>query len=750
MSKMLDAFRLGRSPFGAFLCLLVSVTVISGSSLPEDAPILISERTSTRAVTGSLSGSDSSKTVHVFPAGTETLATLFVTNLDLMPGEGRTAFRADVQDAAYRRFPLQVVSFEPSSVVRGVYAITVRLRSDIGDVGDVLVRVTWRGMSSNRVRISIGHTGGRIQDDEGAIPTPIGGVPTSRNRTAERVGLAWSADRVRFIQQATFGTNASIESRVRRIGYTAWLNEQMEERRDANGNLRYSTYPYPSLPNFPAVPPGNCDGTSGNGNPVDTPGCFRNQYSMWPLQNWFFREALYSEDQQLRRRISWALSQIFVVGGRETVQPARMQPYIEILDRHAFGNYRNLLTEITVNPAMGAYLDMAISTAQAPNENYPREILQLFSIGVDRLNPDGTPVVTSTGAHVPAYDQNTINEFTKVFTGWSNCNSAGCPNAEPGFPNFRDPMVANPANHDQSQKVLFSGTVLPAGQSPEADLAQALDNIFYHPNVGPFFSKLMIQQLVTSNPTPAYVGRVAAVFNNNGSGIRGDMKALIRAILLDPEARGNYKTDPDFGHLREPVLFLTNMLKPFSPQSQATAPAACNGQSDGVLNLLGTLPLDQEVFLPPSVFNYYPMDYYIPGTNLSGPEFGIFSTGTALKRPNLVNLFTAPNNNPATPGVPLNANQTINQGVAVIPNPNYAPCGTRIDLTRLQTLAANDPTGEQLVDLLNIELLHRSMSPAMRGDVLNGVVGIPASNPVKRARTALYLIATSPQFQVQR
>jgi hypothetical protein len=242
---------------------------------------------------------------------------------------------------------------------------------------------------------------------------------------------------------------------------------------------------------------------------------------------------------------------------------------------------------------------------------------------------------------------------------------------------------------------------------------------------------------------------VAAVFNNNGSGIRGDMKALIRAILLDPEARGNYKTDPDYGHLREPVLFLTNVLRPFNPQSQAGAPAVCNGQSDGVLNWLGTLPLDQEVFLPPSVFNYYPMDNLIAGTNLSGPEFGIFSTGTALKRPNLVNLL-APPNSALAGGIPLNANQTINQGVAVIPNPNYAPCGTRIDLARLQALSTADPTGEQLVDVLNIELLHRGMSPAMRQDVLNGVLGIPATNPLKRARTALYLIATSPQFQVQR
>jgi len=277
---------------------------------------------------------------------------------------------------------------------------------------------------------------------------------------------------------------------------------------------------------------------------------------------------------------------------------------------------------------------------------------------------------------------------------------------------------------------------------PDTDLKRALDNIFHHPNVGPFISKLLIQQLVTSNPTPAYVGRVASVFNNNGQDIRGDMKAVVRAILLDPEARGNVKTDPDYGHLREPALFITNLLKPFNPSAQAGAAASCAGQSDGVLNI-ATLPLDQDLFNPPTVFNYYPMDYIIPGTNLAGPEFGIMSTGTALKRPNFVNQFVSPNNNPATPGIPLNINQPGT-------NVNYAPCGTRIDLSRLQALVTADQTGGTLIDTLNRELLGGSMSPAMRADITAAVQAVAAGSTLKRARTALYLVATSPQFQVQR
>jgi hypothetical protein len=312
-----------------------------------------------------------------------------------------------------------------------------------------------------------------------------------------------------------------------------------------------------------------------------------------------------------------------------------------------------------------------------------------------------------------------------------------------GVLNYIDPMAVNPANHDNTEKVLLNGTILPAGQTPAQDLKDALDNVFYHPNVGPFMSKLLIQQLVTSNPTPAYVGRVAAKFNDNGAGVRGDMKAVVRAILLDPEARGNVKTDPDYGHLREPVLYVTNIVRPFTPTAQVGAPATCSGESDGVLNL-ATIPLDQDAFNPPSVFNYYPMDYIIPTTNLSGPEFGIFSTGTALKRPNFVNQMAPPNS--AIPGGILIAPPLTGQAQ----NPNYAPCGTRIDLTRFQNLVAADPTGATLIDALDRELLHGSMSPAMRNDISVAVQAVTPGNPLKRARTAFYLVATSPQFQVQR
>ncbi|HQU83820.1 MAG TPA: DUF1800 family protein, partial [Pyrinomonadaceae bacterium] len=645
-----------------FCCLLFFCATIFAFSanLPEDAPILISQSGSTRALTAKPTRKGLDYSVKIFPAEAKTRLTLFVTNIELLKNEGANAFRVDAQDSRYFRYPLRVVSLEPLAERPWVYALTVQLHSQMENVGDVLIRANWRGVSSNRVRVAIGFEGGKISDDEGATPTPMPEKPVGKTETDNLVGLPWTGDRVRFIQQSTFGANAELETRLRRLGLSAWINEQMEEKRDVNGATRYSTFPYPTLALQPTNPGTACGAA-----------CLRDNYSMYPLQNWFFREAIYGEDQQLRRRVSWALSQIWVVSGRETVQPSRMLPYIKVLDRNAFGNYRDLMREMTLNPAMGNYLDMATSTRQSPNENYAREILQLFSVGLYMLNQDGTVKTDGQGNPIPSYDQNVVNGFTKVFTGWTFCETTAlCPNRTNAV-NFIDDLLLNPDNHDTTEKQLlnYPGAVstIPAGLSGNQDLEMALDNIFYHPNLAPFVSKTLIQQLVTSNPTPAYVSRISAIFNDNGQGVRGDLKAVVRAILLDPEARGNLKTDPDYGHLREPVLLVTNLLRPNNPTSNTNSAGNCNGQSDGVLNGLSSL-LDQDVFNPPSVFNYYPMTYVLQNTDLHAPEFGIFSTGTALKRPNVVNqmVFGA--------GIERGAN---------------APCGTKLNITRWQNLAAS-------------------------------------------------------------
>ncbi len=720
--------------FAILTCILLLINNVSANGLPEDAPILISQSDSTRAFATVSNPKGKTSTVKIIEPSREKNITFYLTNLrDLFDDEGASAFRAEFEDSRHYRHQLEIVSLEPATEYKNVYALNVRL-NQIGELGDVLLRVSWRGMSSNRVRFSVGYEGGKIEDDVNSIPTPIS-ISQSPLRQPQKniVGLPWNGDRVRFMSQATFGANIGLEKRLSRLGYRVWLEQQMDE-------LLFLSYTYPEFPLQVTTPISTCDG---NTQPTDIPiSCFRDNYTMYPLQNWFYREALYNENQQFRRRASWALHQIFVVSGRTIKQPSRMLPYIQTLDKNAFGNYRTLLKEITLNPAMGEYLDMAISTSQNPNENYAREILQLFSIGLDMLNQDGTPMLDGLGNRIPTYNQENIVNFAEIFTGWSYCNQV-CLNSQPGIINYRDPMIIFPANHDSTSKTLlnYSGAVpfIIAGQTPDQDLDSALDNIFYHPNTAPFISKLLIQQLVTSNPTPAYVGRVSAIFRDNGQGTRGDLKAVFRAILLDPEARGNIKTDPDYGKLREPVLFVTSVLRQFNPtaNNNISVPASCSGQSDGAINTL-TQGLDQDVWNPPTVFNYYPMDYIIPNTPLAGPEFQIFSTGTTLKRPNVINQF-AP------------ANLTTSGGIiAVAGAASNFPCGTRIDLARLQTSISADPTGANLVDILNRELMNGSMNPAVRQEILNAVQAVTSTNSLKRARTALYLATTASQYQVQR
>ena len=291
-----------------------------------------------------------------------------------------------------------------------------------------------------------------------------------------------------------------------------------------------------------------------------------------------------------------------------------------------------MLFDITLNPGMGRYLDMAGNSRVAPNENYAREVMQLFSIGTDLLNQDGTPILDVNGNRIPTYGQTEITNLARVFTGWvinsTTTNTFGGLSA----PDYIHPMGfsnSNGANgvFDIGAKTLLNGQNLPACASTafnpcnnnaanmanykNAELNAAIDNLFNHQNTGPYVCTQLIHQLVTSNPSPAYVGRCAAAFANNGSGTRGDMKAVITAILLDPEARGDAKTDPNYGHLREPVLLMTNLLRMF------------NATSDGVLvtNVSGagsfTTPLGQDVFNPPTVFSYFPADFGLPG-NESG------------------------------------------------------------------------------------------------------------------------------------
>ncbi len=706
--------------------LLAFPTLAQEDSNPDSpTPILISEKDSTRALATKIGKSFNENLTKnrnkAFYQDSKIL--LYVTNIDLKNEEGASGLRVYVEDAKGRKYRFPVLSVEPVQGQEWIYAVTVYLKDELGFWdepildGDVLVGVSWRGLTSNRVRVGIGKTGGDIKDDVGAVPTP---APQARSKETDKVqevkyvGSLHSGDRKRFMEQATFGPTPALDARLRRIPLTTWLAEQFEEP--------YPTNPYP---NFILKP-----NDAQLGCPRDSPEyavCIRDYYSMYPVQNWFFKEALYG-NAQLKHRVAWSLGQMWVISGVDTQQSSHMITYHQVLSKNSFDNYRNLMTEMTLNPGMGNYLDMARSTARNPNENFAREILQLFSIGLFMLNQDGTLQLDGSGNPIPSYDQETVNNFTKVFTGWTLCeNTALCPNRTTGAPNYKDPMLLIQNNHDTTAKTLLSypgavNTNIAPNLNGTTELHQALDNIFYHPNVAPFVSRFLIQHLVTSDPTPAYVGRVAAVFNNNSSNVRGDLKSVVRAILLDPEARGNVKTDPNYGKLREPVQLATNILRQFGARSANGA-----AQSDGYINQI-IAPMGQNTFNSPTVFNYYTPDYIIPGTALNGPEFGILTTGTAIARANFVNTIVF---------------GRVNVG-------SLAPLGTSINLTEMQALAAGDPSSNLLLDTLNQKLMHGTMSAQMKNTILTAVQAVPSTTPLVRAQTAIYLIATSSQYQVQR
>jgi hypothetical protein len=725
--------------FSATFLLTISVFAENDSNPDSPIPILISQSNSVRVLANlkgqTLSVKSNGKTLSGFNTETETEAfeynskiVIYVTNVELMDGENANAFRVYIEDQLGRKYRFPVTEIEQLKDYPWVYALTVDLRDEIGfwkqkpEVGDVLVRVAWRGHTTSRLLLGIGKTGGKIQPDKGTVSSPFPETPVLNEvQTDDYVGYAHSGDRIRFLEQTTFGPTVALDHRVRRIGLRTWLAEQFEAPYPS------ANTPYPNLELKSTNTDIGCP--LPNTDPLDAI-CRRDYYSMYLPQNWFFKEAFYG-DAQLRHRVAWALSQIWVVSGLDTQQASWMIAYHQQLSKNAFGNYRQLMKDVSLNPAMGNYLDMIRSTRRNPNENYPREILQLFSIGLFMLNQDGTLQLDNQGNPIPTYDQETVNNFTKVFTGWTACeDSQLCPNRTPGAPNFKDPMLLNQNNHDITEKTLLNypnavNQTIPAGMNGNAELDLALDNIFYHPNVAPFVSKLLIQHLVMSDPSPAYVGRISAVFNNNGQNVRGDLKAVVKAILLDPEARGNIKTDPNYGKLREPVQYITNFLRHFNVRS-----ADGTQQSDGVVNSL-TQPIDQDVFRAPTVFNYYSPGFVVPGTSLSGPEFGVLTTGTSIGRTNRINTMTFSRINVST------GNTNV-------------PLGTSIDLSEMIALSQADPTGNQLVNTLNTRMMHGAMQPEMKNTILTAIQAVASSNPTLRAQTAIYLVATSSQYQIQR
>jgi uncharacterized protein (DUF1800 family) len=531
---------------------------------------------------------------------------------------------------------------------------------------------------------------------------------------------ALSADEhaARFLAQATFGPTTESIAELRNLGYdyNAWIDREVAKPATLAAPLVKA-----------ALAAGNFTAIANSHNRRA-----RNQ-------------VMIAGSDQLRQRVAYALSQIFVISDNISAISSAAEgssSYYDMLAQDSFGSFRQLLMDVSRHPMMGRYLThyrnrkANTTTGTRPDENYAREAMQLFTIGLYLLNPDGTYQSVTNGRATESYTNEQITEFARVFTGFTdednNPAAVGTGTGRTDFPsatqNYTQAMKMWDGQHDTGAKTLLSypgvrKTVLPAGQSGLQDVNDAIDNLVEHPNTGPFIGRLLIQRLVTSNPSDAYVGRVAAAFANNGRSQRGDLVAVIKAILLDQEARNlAFVLDPQHGKLQEPFLRVTNLLRAFRhtttgsylPYDFTTAVSETT---------LGQYPLSS-----PSVFNFYLPDYEPPGAignaGLVGPEFQILNSVFGITTPN--NLYNLIHN--ATVG------------------------SFSLDLAPQAALSDN---ATALVDNVDLLLAHGTLSGDTRAKVVAAVNGVTAAMvpsgstlALTKARVAVYLVAVSPDCAV--
>ena len=516
----------------------------------------------------------------------------------------------------------------------------------------------------------------------------------------------------RFLSQTTYGATEAEISRVRAAGYSQWIDQQM-------------VTPAPTG-HLAEIDARVAAGASTNNVEF--------YYSYW-------RQAVTGPDQ-LRQRMKLALSEIFVISlSDSTISYRGAGAYYDMLGANAFGNFRTLLEQVTLHPQMGIYLTWLANqkedpvTGRQPDENYAREVMQLMTIGLYELNLDGTQKTDASGRPIPTYTADDISGLAKVLTGYSYYS----PNPTNGT--FRGgnlpsegltrSMIPYPQFHSTSSKA-FLGTVIPASTTanPAGDLKIALDTLFNHPNVGPFIGKQLIQRLVTSNPSPAYVARVATVFNDNGKGVRGDMSAVVRAILLDEEARSaTIANGVNYGKVREPIIRMAHWARAFGATSQS---------GDWLIpSTSGNTSLGQTALTSPSVFNFFRPGYSPPNSRvgaagLMAPEFQIVDEVTVAGYLNTMQTT-----------IDAGIGNTVNGARDV--RANYAP----------EIALANDPGA--LVDRMDLILMSGRMSPATRTRIVEAVsaVNIPQTGSqttalTNRAKLAIYMTMASPEYLVQR
>ena len=546
--------------------------------------------------------------------------------------------------------------------------------------------------------------GGGGQDGGGGPAPPPAATPLS------------DAEAARFLTQATFGPTDADINVLKPLGYRPWLDQQM-----SLPSSSHQAYMDNRLAQLRVT------------QPTATLNANHFYESFWSYSA--------TGQAQLRERMKLALSEIFVISMVDPGVDARgAGAYYDMLGANAFGNFRTLLQQVSMHPMMGVYLTHLANqkedpaTGRNPDENYAREVMQLMTIGVNRLNPDGTVVTDGSGAPIPAYTPADISGLARVLTGMSWYSPT--PTNNTFFGRNRDPdasvrsMIFYPAFHSTSAKTFLGTTIAGGSTDGAAELNTALDVIFNHPNVGPFISRQLIQRLVTSNPSPAYVQRVASVFNNNGTGIRGDMAAVVRAILLDVDARDMTAVNSStFGKVREPMIRLTNWMRAFGATSVSG--------NYLITSTSGNTALGQSALAAPSVFNFYRPGYVPPNTRLgaaglNAPEFQIVDEVTVAGYANTIQ---------GAIGTGIGTGADVRSAYAV------------------EIAVAGDAA--LLVERMNRLLLYGQMSPTLRvriTDSVNSVV-IPGAGSTQtqidaarlnRARLAVYMTMISPEYLVQR
>lgn len=566
-----------------------------------------------------------------------------------------------------------------------------------------------------------GGGGGGAGGGESPSPTGSAAPPSAEAEAAAAVPPMTQRDAVRMATQATFGATEGLVTQMRKQSAAAWVQSQLKmaqaSRYTSGGSSAVHTN---------TTGTGFCDLDANKGD-----NCWRDAFSSQPLLWDFYRNAVNQPDQ-LRQRMAFALQQILVVSNLEVEGTYGLRRYQNALLDNAFGNYRDVLRAVALSPVMGDYLNGVNNDKAAPNENFPRELLQLFSVGTCLLEADGS---LKGGKCQPTYDNAMVRSYAYALTGWTypaggkskwNCSPKGANCL------FYDGEMAPLASlHDTTERTLMAGGKKAANSTPAQALDSVLDSLMAHPNMPPFIGKQVIQALVRSNPSPSYVGRVASAFSAGkftsggitfGAGKAGDLSATVAAVLLDSEARGDASPGATGGRLREPALMMAGVLR------------ALNGQTDGdALGWWWGETLRQHVFRSPSVFNFYPPDYPVPGTQLVGGAFGIHNANTSLERLNYLTYLL---------------NWGGSEPVASVPG----AVGTKVVLDGFDAEAVD---AAKLVDRLSL-LAHGEVLPAgPRDKAVAAVAWWTDKTDSKtwqrnRVRTAAYLVFAAPQYQIVR